>query len=406
MEEFGLLGKSLKHSYSPRIHDMLGEYTYKLFEREEDEVEDFIKNESWRGLNVTIPYKKTVLPYLTKISDVAKEAGSVNTIFKIDDQIYGENTDVYGFMEMVKKSGIDVCQKKTLVLGSGGASCAVVKGLKDLGAMPLIISRSGENNYENIKLHEDAQIIVNTTPLGMYPKVGVKPLDLSIFNKLDAVYDIIYNPARTEFVLQAEKLGIPAFGGLYMLVAQAMKSAELFMGGTISEEETDRIYKTLSNEMTNIILIGMPGCGKSSIARELGRILNREVVDSDEVIMQEAGRKPSDIIKELGEDEFRRIESEIIARIGMESGKIIATGGGAILREGNYDSLHQNGTIFWIRRDIEMLPTNDRPLSEGVDLNELFQKRKPFYEKFSDYSVSNENLNEAAKEIVRIVRTM
>lgn len=406
MEEFGLLGKSLKHSYSPRIHDMLGEYTYKLFEREEDEVEDFIKNESWRGLNVTIPYKKTVLPYLTKISDVAKEAGSVNTIFKIDDEIYGENTDVYGFMEMVKKSGIDVCQKKTLVLGSGGASCAVVKGLKDLGAMPLIISRSGENNYENIKLHEDAQIIVNTTPLGMYPKVGVKPLDLSIFNKLDAVYDIIYNPARTEFVLQAEKLGIPAFGGLYMLVAQAMKSAELFMGGTISEEETDRIYKTLSNEMTNIILIGMPGCGKSSIARELGRILNREVVDSDEVIMQEAGRKPSDIIKESGEDEFRRIESEIIARIGMESGKIIATGGGAILREGNYDSLHQNGTIFWIRRDIEMLPTNDRPLSEGVDLNELFQKRKPFYEKFSDYSVSNENLNEAAKEIVRIVRTM
>lgn len=406
MEEFGLLGKSLKHSYSPRIHDMLGEYTYKLFEREEDEVEDFIKNESWRGLNVTIPYKKTVLPYLTKISDVAKEAGSVNTIFKIDDQIYGENTDVYGFMEMVKKSGIDVCQKKTLVLGSGGASCAVVKGLKDLGAMPLIISRSGENNYENIKLHEDAQIIVNTTPLGMYPKVGVKPLDLSIFNKLDAVYDIIYNPARTELVLQAEKLGIPAFGGLYMLVAQAMKSAELFMGGTVSEEETDRIYKTLSNEMTNIILIGMPGCGKSSIARELGRILNREVVDSDEVIMQEAGRKPSDIIKESGEDEFRRIESEIIARIGMESGKIIATGGGAILREGNYDSLHQNGTIFWIRRDIEMLPTNDRPLSEGVDLNELFQKRKPFYEKFSDYSVSNENLNEAAKEIVRIVRTM
>lgn len=406
MEEFGLLGKSLKHSYSPRIHDMLGEYTYKLFEREEDEVEDFIKNESWRGLNVTIPYKKTVLPYLTKISDVAKEAGSVNTIFKIDDQIYGENTDVYGFMEMVKKSGIDVCQKKTLVLGSGGASCAVVKGLKDLGAMPLIISRSGENNYENIKLHEDAQIIVNTTPLGMYPKVGVKPLDLSIFNKLDAVYDIIYNPARTELVLQAEKLGIPAFGGLYMLVAQAMKSAELFMGGTVSEEETDRIYKTLSIEMTNIILIGMPGCGKSSIARELGRILNREVVDSDEVIMQEAGRKPSDIIKESGEDEFRRIESEIIARIGMESGKIIATGGGAILREGNYDSLHQNGTIFWIRRDIEMLPTNDRPLSEGVDLNELFQKRKPFYEKFSDYSVSNENLNEAAKEIVRIVRTM
>lgn len=406
MEEFGLLGKSLKHSYSPRIHDMLGEYTYKLFEREEDEVEDFIKNESWRGLNVTIPYKKTVLPYLTKISDVAKQAGSVNTIFKIDDQIYGENTDVYGFMEMVKKSGIDVCQKKTLVLGSGGASCAVVKGLKDLGAMPLIISRSGENNYENIKLHEDAQIIVNTTPLGMYPKVGVKPLDLSIFNKLDAVYDIIYNPARTELVLQAEKLGIPAFGGLYMLVAQAMKSAELFMGGTVSEEETDRIYKTLSNEMTNIILIGMPGCGKSSIARELGRILNREVVDSDEVIMQEAGRKPSDIIKESGEDEFRRIESEIIARIGMESGKIIATGGGAILREGNYDSLHQNGTIFWIRRDIEMLPTNDRPLSEGVDLNELFQKRKPFYEKFSDYSVSNENLNEAAKEIVRIVRTM
>lgn len=406
MEEFGLLGKSLKHSYSPRIHDMLGEYTYKLFEREEDEVEDFIKNESWRGLNVTIPYKKTVLPYLTKISDVAKEAGSVNTIFKIDDEIYGENTDVYGFMEMVKKSGIDVCQKKTLVLGSGGASCAVVKGLKDLGAMPLIISRSGENNYENIKLHEDAQIIVNTTPLGMYPKVGVKPLDLSIFNKLDAVYDIIYNPARTELVLQAEKLGIPAFGGLYMLVAQAMKSAELFMGGTVSEEETDRIYKTLSNEMTNIILIGMPGCGKSSIARELGRILNREVVDSDEVIMQEAGRKPSDIIKESGEDEFRRIESEIIARIGMESGKIIATGGGAILREGNYDSLHQNGTIFWIRRDIEMLPTNDRPLSEGVDLNELFQKRKPFYEKFSDYSVSNENLNEAAKEIVRIVRTM
>lgn len=403
MDRFGLLGKTLKHSYSPEIHSLIGRYKYGLFEKQEDDIEDFIKNGTWQGLNVTIPYKKTVMPYLTRISNVAKEAGSVNTIVRRGSDIYGENTDVYGFMETVRKSGISVFGKKALVLGSGGASCAVVKGLKDLGAVPLVISRSGENNYNNIKLHEDAQIIVNTTPLGMYPNVGVKALDLTVFKQLDAVYDLIYNPARTALILQAGKLGIPAFGGLYMLVAQAVKSAELFTGTEIPDGETEKIYRTLSNSMKNIVLIGMPGCGKSSIANAIGHILGREVLDSDVIITKQTGKRPSEIIKGSGEPEFRRIESEVIAQIGMESGKIIATGGGAVLSECNYDSLRQNGTVFWIQREAGLLSTKDRPLSAGTDLNELFEIRKPFYGKFSDYTVKNDNINETAEKIISYI---
>ena len=397
MLKCGLLGQKLGHSYSPAIHGMLAGYDYQLFEREPEQLEDFLKNGPWDGINVTIPYKKAVLPYCAELSETARRIGSVNTIVRRPDgSLYGDNTDAYGFESLVGKSGIDVRGKKALVLGSGGASVTVVAVLKQLGAASVtVISRSGEDNYNNLDKHADAQIIANTTPVGMYPNNGQAAVDLALFPQCEGVLDVVYNPARTALLLQAEKLGIPCAGGLYMLVAQAKRSSELFTGSSIPDSEIGRIEKVLSGQMKNIVLVGMPSSGKSTLAAALGEKLGRTVYEADALIEQEAGMDIPAIFAQYGEGHFRALETEILSRLGKLSGAVISTGGGCVTREENYDPLHQNGTILWLQRGTEKLDKTGRPISLKSDLNQLYQKREPMYRRFADAAVDNNGSVEA-----------
>ncbi len=397
MLKCGLLGQKLGHSYSPAIHGMLAGYDYQLFEREPEQLEDFLKNGDWDGINVTIPYKKAVLPFCAELSDTARRIGSVNTIVRRPDgSLYGDNTDAYGFESLVKKSGIQVQGKKALVLGSGGASVTVVAVLKLLGAESVtVISRGGEDNYDNLDKHADARIIANTTPVGMYPNNGQAVVDLAQFPQCEGVLDVVYNPARTALLLQAEKLGIPCAGGLYMLVAQAKRSSELFTGSSIPDSEIGRIEKVLSGQMKNIVLVGMPSSGKSTLAAALGEKLGRPVYEADALIEQEAGMDIPAIFAQYGEGHFRALETELLSRLGKLSGAVISTGGGCVTREENYDLLHQNGTIVWIQRGTEKLDKTGRPLSLKNDLNEMYQKREPMYRRFADAAVDNNGSVEA-----------
>ena len=386
----GLLGKKLGHSYSPAIHAMLGEYRYDLFEKTEDELPDFLKNGDWDGLNVTIPYKKTVVPCCAELSATAKKTGSVNTLVRRPDgTLFGDNTDAPGFAALVRKSRIAVENKKVLVLGSGGAHSAVCAALTEMKANPVVISRSGENNYENLSRQEDAAVVVNTTPVGMYPDNLKAPLDLRVFPALEAVIDIIYNPALTGLLLQAEELGVRYANGLYMLAAQAKISSERFTGEAIDDRITDKITERLSSSMKNLVLIGMPGSGKTTIASALAEKTGRPVFDSDEEIVKKAGMSIPEIFSKDGEGRFRELESEVLAELGKASGTIISTGGGCVTRERNYPLLHQNGTILWIQRAIGDLPREGRPLSAG-DLQKMYELRKPMYERFSDFTVVND----------------
>ena len=400
MLKCGLLGQKLGHSYSPAIHGMLADYDYQLFEREPEQLEDFLKNGPWDGINVTIPYKKAVLPYCVELSETARRIGSVNTIVRRPDgSLYGDNTDAYGFECLVGKSGIDVRGKKALVLGSGGASVTVVAVLKMLGAESVtVISRGGEDNYDNLAKHADAQIIANTTPVGMYPNNGQAAVDLRRFPRCEGVLDVVYNPARTALLLQSEKLGIPCAGGLYMLVAQAKRSSELFTGSAIPDSEIGRIEKVLSGRMKNIVLVGMPSSGKSTLAAALGEKLGRPVYEADALIEQEAGMDIPAIFAQYGEEHFRALETEILGRLGKLSGAVISTGGGCVTREENYDLLHQNGTILWLQRGTEKLDKTGRPISLKSDLNELYRKREPMYRRFADTAVDNNGSVEATLE--------
>lgn len=386
----GLLGRKLGHSYSPQIHALMGSYSYDLFEKEPEEVTDFVRNGDFTGINVTIPYKKDVIPCMDELSPMAKRMGAVNTIVRrADGSLFGHNTDYFGFSSMVHRSGITVSGKKVLVLGSGGASNTAVKVLEDVGAQVVIISRSGENNYGNLHLHDDASVIVNTTPVGMYPNTGVSPVDLKTFPKLEGVLDMIYNPARTQFLLDAEKLGLPRENGLWMLVAQAKEAAEYFGGKTLPDSIIESVYKTLSAQMQNIVLIGMPGCGKSTVGKALAEALNRSFVDADAEIVRLSGKSIPEIFAEDGEAVFRDYETQILSDLGKRSCLVIATGGGCVTKQRNYPLLHQNSTIFWLKRDLKLLPTDGRPLSQSSKLEDLYKVRQPMYEAFADCIVDN-----------------
>lgn len=398
----GLLGRVLGHSYSPMIHGMLGAYRYDLFPTEPEALDALLRGDAWDGLNVTIPYKKTVVPYCAELSETAEKLGSVNTLVRrADGTIYGANTDYDGFRYLVKQSGIPVAGRKALVLGSGGASVTVCAVLRDLGAASVtVISRSGPDNYENLDRHADAQIIANTTPLGMYPNTGSAAVDLRAFPRCEGVFDIVYNPARTALLLQAEQLGIPCAGGLSMLVAQAKRSAELFTGTEIADGRVAEIERAVRARLENIVIIGMPGCGKSSVARRLGERLGREVVECDAYIEQQAGKTIPEIFAEGGETEFRRLETEALRELGKRSGIILSTGGGCVTRSENYPLLHQNGTIFWLLRSPWKLPSDGRPLSQAESAEAMYARREPMYRRFVDVKIDNEGAIERAVEAI------
>lgn len=386
----GLLGRTLGHSYSPQIHAQLGSYSYRLFEKEPEQLEDFLRNGDFSGINVTIPYKKAVIPYLDELTPTAQRLGAVNTIVRRPDgTLLGHNTDYFGFRSLVLRTGVTVNGKKALVLGSGGASNTAVAVLEELGARVVVISRSGENNYNNLCLHRDAAILVNATPVGMYPATGISPVDLEAFPGLACVLDVIYNPANTRLLLDAQRRGIPNANGLWMLVAQAKEAAEYFTGAAISDTVMESIYHRLSHQMRNIILVGMPGCGKSTIAALLGQKLGRTVADSDEYICRLAGKSIPEIFAQDSEEAFRRFETQALEMLGKQSGLILSTGGGCVTRPENMPLLHQNGNVIWLKRALEKLPTDGRPLSQQNRLADLYACREPLYSRFSHVSIDN-----------------
>lgn len=407
MLKCGLLGEKLGHSYSPQIHSMLADYEYKLFEKSPEELEVFLKSGEFDGLNVTIPYKKSVMPYCAELSPTAAQIGSVNTIVRRSDgSLYGDNTDAFGFENLIVHNGIEVKGKKALVLGTGGASVTAQAVLKNLGASEVVvISRRGEDNYENIAKHADAEIITNTTPVGMYPNNGKAAVDLTQFPKLSGVLDVVYNPARTALLLQAEKLCIPCAGGLYMLVSQAKRSCELFTGKSIPDSEIDRIERVLSHQMQNIVIIGMPGSGKTAVSTMLAERLGRKIFDTDTIVSEKVGVTIPEIFAVQGEAGFRKLETEATAEVGKLSGNIISTGGGVVTVADNYELLHQNGVIVWIERDTNKLARDGRPISLSSDLNELYAARLPLYERFADIKADNNgDINDTVNAIMEMIK--
>ena len=403
----GLLGEKLGHSYSPQIHAELADYEYKLYEKAPDEVEDFVRRGDWHGLNVTIPYKKTVIPFCDELSETARAIGSVNTLLKRPDgTIFGDNTDAFGFETLLTQTlKADISGWKALVLGTGGASVTVCAMLRKRGAQVVPISRSGKDNYTNLEGHRDAKLLVNTTPVGMYPKNGASLVDLGVFPKLEAVLDVVYNPARTALLLQAEKRGIPCAGGLTMLVAQAKRSAEIFLAHALPDGEIARITRQLARQMQNVILIGMPGSGKSTVGRLLAEKLGRPLLEADKELEKAAGMSIPVIFANEGEAGFRKRETRILSDLGKQSGTVISTGGGCVTREENYPLLHQNGVIVWVRRDLNCLAREGRPLSLNADLSAMYAVRAPLYERFADFAVDNDgNAEDTVNLILEVLQ--
>lgn len=396
----GLIGEKLGHSFSPAIHAKLADYEYKLYELSPEQVGPFLEKKEYDGLNVTIPYKKTVIPFCDELTEAAGSIGSVNTIIKRPDgTLLGHNTDYDGFLWLLKNAGADVKGKKAVVLGSGGASATVQAALRDLGAAQVVVvSRSGEDNYENISRHGDAKILVNATPVGMYPKTGVSPVDMDVFPGLEAVFDVVYNPAKTQLLLEAEKRGIPCANGLGMLVAQAKAAAERFTGSSIADEKVYSIKAEMERGTRNILLIGMPGSGKSTVGEALSRKLGRPLVDTDARIVEKAGRSIPAIFEAEGEEGFRRLEHEVLCDVSKESGLVIAAGGGIVTREENLDPMRQNSLVVWLLRDIDLLPKDGRPLSQKNSLEAMFRVREPLYRAAADCVADN---NGSVKDTVR-----
>ena len=388
----GLLGEKLGHSYSPALHALFGDYDYELFEVSPDRLGDFLRVRDFQGLNVTIPYKTTMLAICDDLTETAATIGSVNTVLKqLDGSLLGDNTDAAGFEGMVWKSRIRILGRKCLVLGSGGASLSAQYVLRKLGAGEVVvISRTGENNYDNLDRHQDAAVIVNATPVGMYPNTAASHVDLRQFPHCEGVLDLIYNPARTALLQQAETLGIPHLGGLYMLAEQARCAAQLFTGEVIPAIRTQEAYRTLRSRMENRILVGMPGCGKSTVGRALAAQLDRPFVDTDAELEKVLHMPVGEYITHYGEEAFRKEETALLAQLGKSSGLVIATGGGCVTRPENYPHLHQNGAIFFLERALSKLPKKGRPLSLKGSLEDMYTIRLPMYRRFADITVAND----------------
>jgi len=393
MKKYGCIGKKLTHSFSKEIHGKLADYAYELIELTEEEIAPFFEKKEFAAINVTIPYKQTVIPYLDVVSEVASRIGAVNTIVNKDGKLYGYNTDYYGMKALLERVGIEVSGRKVLVLGTGGTSKTANVLAKDLGASEVLtVSRRKTDEFityeEAVSEHSDANVIINTTPSGMYPDCGSKPIDISGFGQLEGVIDAVYNPLCTNLVLDAKERDIKSEGGLYMLVMQAVVAVERFLDTSVQKDVADRVFASVMASKENIVLTGMPGSGKSTVGRLL-HIEGYEFIDTDAEIEKRCGCPISELIKTRGETYFRDLETQVISEVSCVGSRIISTGGGAILREENVRNLKRNGKLFFINADIQRLrATNDRPLSDTYDkLKKLYEERMPIYQKTADVIV-------------------
>lgn len=407
--DYGLIGEKLSHSYSKEIHESLGKYEYELREIPENELEEFFKKRNFKAVNVTIPYKEKVIPFLDFISQNAKMIGSVNTVVCKGDKLYGYNTDYFGMKNQLKYMGVDLKDKKVLIFGTGGTSkTAYALSKQEKASEIFIVSRYKTDSTitydEALRNHNDAQFIFNTTPVGMYPKTDKKIIDLSCFNNLSGVFDAIYNPLQSLFVQEGLKKNIPSAGGLYMLVSQAVYASSLFTMSEPENELIDDVYKIILNEKQGIALIGMPSCGKSTLGKILSLKTGRELYDTDEMIKEKCNMDISKIFEKFGEEYFRNIESQVVFEASQKGGRIISTGGGVILREENIVNLKKNCKVIFLDRDLDkLISTSDRPLSKNDDdLKDLYCKRIDLYRQYADLTVKcNENPEEIALNIIK-----
>ena len=406
--EYGLLGERLGHSFSPQIHRDLAGYDYQLLPTPPEAVEDLFARRAFQGLNVTIPYKRMVMPLCDEIDPRAAAIGAVNTVVNRNGRLTGYNTDIDGFLYMARRAGVDMAGKKVVILGSGGTSRTARAAAGELGAREIVtVSRHGEDNYQNLSRHADAQVLVNTTPVGMYPNWGQSPVSLESFPALEGVLDVVYNPLRTALLLQAEERGLPRSCGLPMLVAQAKRAAELFTGQNIDDSRAEAVLHGLREQLTSIVLIGMPGCGKTTVGRALAGKLGRTFVDLDEEIVRRAGMPIPEIFAREGEAGFRERESALVREFGERTGLVVSTGGGVVTRRENYIPLKQNGLLLHLRRDPAALPTDGRPLSQATAPEELWRRRAPLYAAFADGEIDNNGtlagtLEQIEKEMTKL----
>lgn len=403
--QFGLIGEKLGHSYSKEIHNLIADYGYELREVKREELGAFMTERAFSGINVTIPYKKSVMDYLDVISDDAKKIGAVNTVVNRDGKLYGYNTDFYGLKALLIHNGVSVRNKKVLILGSGGTSDTAYNVVTGINAKEAIkVSRTKKDGFvtydEAARLHSDADVIINATPVGMYPDDDGVPVNIGLFPSLSAVIDAIYHPLRTNLVSDAENRGIKACGGLYMLVAQAVYAAALFENKKPDENLIDDVYGKILNDKRNIVLIGMPSSGKTTIGKALAARMGKRFADTDELIVGTTGKSIPEIFEEEGEKVFREIEKKVICDIAVNDGTVIATGGGVILDEKNVLALKRNGVIVYLDRKIDnLIATDSRPLSSNVDdLKKLYDKRKPLYEKYAEITIDD---NDDVATVVR-----
>ena len=399
---YGLLGRSLGHSYSPVIHRELAGLDYVLFEREPEELEAFLRGDEWAGLNVSIPYKKTVAGMCDELSPLAQRLGNVNTVVRrADGSLYGHNTDYEGFSTMAETMGVELSGRKVVVFGGdGGVGTTVMHRLADVAADAVAVTLDGPDNYSNLERHADATFAVNCTPVGMYPDCPASVVSLDTYPDLEGLIDVVYNPARTGLAMQAEERGIPCRTGLLMLVAQAAHSEELFCGEKIPLERIEDVAARLSAAEQNVALIGMPGCGKTRVGEQLSQILGREHVDIDHALEARLGTSCSNFIKTRGEEAFRREETALLADVAKRSRLVISCGGGVVTRQENYPLLHQNSQIVMLDRPLDELSTKGRPLSERDGVYKLAEERMPAYRGWADLIVhSTDSARHTAEKV-------
>ena len=402
--KFGLLGRTLGHSFSPRIHSALGNTNYELFEREPSQLQEFFADPELQGINITIPYKVNALEACDVVDPRAERIGCVNTMVRKDGKWHGYNTDYDGFVFTLQHAGIDVSDKECIILGDGASSATVHVALEDLGAKNIVhLSRKTAPFYGDApNYYETAQIIINCTPIGMYPHNPANLIDITQFSKLEGVVDLIYNPRRTILLLQAEMMEIPHCDGLPFLVAQGVEAANHFQGESFGTKEIEQILRDMRREKENVILIGMPGVGKTTVGKALGEEMGRTCVDVDQELEKEIG-DISTYITEQGEPAFREKEAEMIAKLGTQTGLVISTGGGCVTVPKNFAHLRQNGRIYQLTQPVENLSTTGRVLSSGgLDrLRELEEIRTPMYESFAQCIVEhNRNAPETVAAIL------